>query len=106
MKVIKKGREQKGWAQQFTCTGKGNRGGGCGAILLVEEDDMYFTSSSCYDGSTDYFNTFKCCDCGVETDVSDSKVSARVKDKMQEKRDARTKGQSRTNGEKSCVDRA
>lgn len=92
MKAIKKGREQKGWAQQFTCTGEGNDGGGCRAILLVEEDDMYFTLSSHYDGSTDYYNTFKCCECGVETDIPDCKVPAHVKGKMQEKHDARTKG--------------
>ena len=69
MKIIKKGRPQKGWAQEFECTGKGNGGGGCGAVLLVEEGDLYETSSSHYDGSTEYYTTFKCAACGVETDV-------------------------------------
>jgi hypothetical protein len=27
MKVIEKGREQKGWAKKFKCTGEGNKGG-------------------------------------------------------------------------------
>ncbi len=69
MKVLKKGRPQKGWTAEFICSGNGNGGGGCGAKLLVSEEDLYETSSSHYDGSTDYYTTFSCCDCGVETDV-------------------------------------
>lgn len=71
MKVLKKGREQQGWAKEFTCTGKGNGGGGCGATLLVEQRDVFQTSSSHYDGSTDYYNTFKCASCGVLTDIKE-----------------------------------
>ncbi len=41
MKVIKPGRPQKGWSHEFTCTGDGNGRGGCGAILLVEQEDLY-----------------------------------------------------------------
>lgn len=69
MKIIKKGREQKGWSKEHTCTGKGNGGGGCGALLLVSENDLYMTSRSDYTGDTDYFTTFKCPCCGVETDI-------------------------------------
>lgn len=69
MKVVKKGRPQKGWAKEFTCTGKGNGGGGCGAVLLVEEGDFYQTCRSFYDGSTERYTTFRCTECGVETDV-------------------------------------
>jgi len=43
MKVIQKGRGQKGWAKEFTCTGKGNGDGGCEAVLLVEADDIFRT---------------------------------------------------------------
>lgn len=69
MKVIKKGREQKGWTKKFTCTGKGNGGGGCGAVLLVSKDDFYRTSSHYYDGGSDYYDTFMCPCCKVETDA-------------------------------------
>ncbi len=69
MQVIKKGRKQMGWAKEFTCTGSGNGGGGCGATLLVEKTDVYQTSRGYYDGSTDYFITFCCAECGVETDI-------------------------------------
>ena len=72
MKVLKKGRKQKGWSKEFYCTGVGNGGGGCGAHLLVEQADIFQTSSSHYDGSTDYYRTFECPDCGVNTDISDS----------------------------------
>lgn len=68
MKVIKKGRPQKGWAEEFECTGSGNNGGGCGAILLVEQDDLFKTFHHCRD-ETDTFVTFKCSQCGVLTDI-------------------------------------
>lgn len=69
MKVIKKGRKQKGWSKRFKCTGRGNGRGGCGAMLLVEEGDLYRTYSSHYDGSHEVYITFSCPCCGVETDV-------------------------------------
>lgn len=69
MEVIKKGRKQKGWSKKIKCTGSGNGGGGCRAILLVSEFDMYLTHSYHYDGSHDVYVTFMCPECGVETDV-------------------------------------
>lgn len=69
MEVIEPGNPQKGWAKKYKCTGNGNGGGGCGAKLLVEEADIFQTSSSHYDGSTDYYVTFECCQCKVWTDV-------------------------------------
>lgn len=71
MKVIRPGREQKGWACELECTGAGNKGGGCGARLLVEQADVYQTHSGHYDGSTDHFNTFRCAACGVQTDIAE-----------------------------------
>lgn len=69
MEVIEPGNPQKGWAKKYKCTGKGNGGGGCGAKLLVEEGDIFCTSSSHYDGSTEHYVTFECCQCKVWTDV-------------------------------------
>jgi len=71
MRLIKKGRAQKGWAKEFVCTGDGNGGGGCGAKLLVDMGDLFQTQHTSYDGSTDHYITFRCCECGVETDVQD-----------------------------------
>jgi len=70
MKVVKKGRQQKGWSKEFTCTGKGNGNGGCGAVLLVEQPDLYSTHHYDYGGGHDVFTTFQCCECGVETDIT------------------------------------
>jgi len=70
MKVIKKGRPQKGWAKEFECTGAGNGYGGCCAILLVEQADVYTTESHARDETTTY-NTFKCPECGTETDIAE-----------------------------------
>jgi hypothetical protein len=75
MKVIKEGRKQKGWAKEFSCTGKGNGDGGCGALLLVEEVDLFQTAHHYYDGSSDYFKTFRCSECGVLTDIPDNECS-------------------------------
>lgn len=68
MKLIKKGREQQGWAQEFKCSGKGNGGGGCDALLLVEQGDLFRTYES-HQGETDSFVTFECSECKVHTDL-------------------------------------
>jgi len=70
MKVLKKGRPQKGWSKELKCTGRGNGGGGCGALLLVSKSDLYCTVS-CALHETDYYVTFCCPCCGVETDVDE-----------------------------------
>lgn len=69
MKVLKKGSGQKGWSTKRTCTGNGNGGGGCKAVLLVEEPDLFRTGQHSHDGSSEYFVTFKCPECGVMTDL-------------------------------------
>lgn len=81
MKVLKKGRKQKGWATETYCTGEGNGGGGCGAKLLVEQDDLFLTYSTHRD-ETDTFITFRCCDCGVETDLKQLDVPSNVYRKL------------------------
>ena len=69
MRVIKKGRVQKGWSVEQCCTGHGNGDGGCGAELLVEEGDLFFTYRHHYDGESERFCTFICPECGVRNDV-------------------------------------
>ena len=83
MKVLKPGRPQKGWSVEKKCTGGGNGGGGCGATLLVEEDDLFGTESHHYDGSSEYYTTFRCMACGVLTDITGvpSSVKVRAKEK-------------------------
>lgn len=71
MKVLKKGREQNGWAIETLCTGIGNGNGGCGALLLVEQGDLYKTHKYDYGGGHDIFITFRCPDCEVQTDLDD-----------------------------------
>jgi len=77
MKVIQRGREQTGWSIQKTCTGAGNGSGGCGAILLVEKADVFSTESHARDETTRYA-TFKCCECGVMTDLCDKEVPSKL----------------------------
>lgn len=72
MKTIKKGKTLNGkWAREFKCTGEGNDGCGCGAILLVGKDDLFQTTRYCHT-DVDYFITFKCQECGIKTDISQS----------------------------------
>jgi hypothetical protein len=77
MKVLKKGRQQKGWSQECHCTGEGNGNGGCGAKLLVEQDDLFRTHSSAMGEST-YYVTFRCSECGVMTDLDNSDTRGKV----------------------------
>ncbi len=86
MKVLKKGRPQKGWTKEYKCTGKGNKGGGCGALLQVEEDDLFLTQSHARDEITEYIS-FRCCECGVITDIwnADSTEDCPVPDLVYEK---------------------
>lgn len=82
MKVLSPGTGQKGWSVETFCTGNGNGGGGCGAKLLVEQGDLFRTSSSCRD-ETDNFDTFACPECGVLTDLKGvpSQISQNLKRK-------------------------
>lgn len=82
MKVLKPGDGRKEWSVEATCTGSGNGGGGCGAVLLVGESDLFKTSSHHYDGSSEYYATFKCPCCGVKTDVPPAKVPGNVWSQM------------------------
>lgn len=81
MKVLEPGRPQKGWSTEATCTGAGNGKGGCGAKLLVEQTDLFRTASHARDETTCYI-TFRCPECGVNTDLgsdySRGKVPQRV----------------------------
>jgi hypothetical protein len=79
MKILKPGREQTGWSVEAACTGSGNGMGGCGAILLVEETDLFKTESSCRDERTT-FETFRCAACGVLTDLKG--VPEKIKGKL------------------------
>lgn len=76
MKVLEKGREQRGWATEARCTGSGNGGGGCGALLLVEQDNLFKTYSHALH-ETDEHITFRCSCCGVLTDLKSVPSSIR-----------------------------
>jgi hypothetical protein len=69
MRVLKPGDlEQTRWSQECSCTGKGNGRPGCGALLLVEQGDLFKTTSQARDETTTYI-TFSCPECGTLTDI-------------------------------------
>jgi len=81
MKVLEKG---PGWSIEQYCTGKGNGNGGCNSKLLVEKGDIYLTSHTDLAGDTDYYYTFRCPVCGVETDISEKDVPALIRRELLE----------------------
>lgn len=82
MEVLKKG---PGWSLKETCTGKGNGKGGCGSLLKVEEQDLFFTYSSSYDGSSERYITFQCPVCKKYTDLNESKVPSQIQKTLKRK---------------------
>ena len=83
MKVLEKG---PGWSIEQLCTGKGNGNGGCHSKLLVEREDIYLTSHTDMIGDTDYFYTFKCPVCGIETDIPQKDVPSIIKRELLEEK--------------------
>jgi len=75
MKLIKKGRDQKGWATEIFCTGDSESGGGCGALLLVEQDDIftYRTGGSYCEEGNDVDYAFICSECGLQTVIDSTR---------------------------------
>jgi hypothetical protein len=69
MKVLEKGRPQKGWSVEEKCSGAGNGNGGCGARLLVEQGDVFTTYSNSMGRDPTWYFTFECPECGVLTDI-------------------------------------
>ena len=65
MKVL---REGKSWILEHDCTGLGNGGHGCGALLGIERSDLrYFAGGGYMD--PDPAVTFRCPCCGETTDL-------------------------------------
>ena len=83
MKVLEKG---PGWSIEQICTGAGNGGCGCKSKLLVEKDDIYLTSNTDLSGETDYYYTFKCPVCGVETDIPSRDLPSGLKSELLDNR--------------------
>ncbi len=65
MKVL---REGKSWILEHECTGWGNGGHGCGALLGIERSDLrYYIGGGYMD--RDPAVTFRCPCCGETTDL-------------------------------------
>lgn len=90
MKILKPGLspEERKWKIETKCTGAGNGGRGCNALLEVSEDDLFQTASHHYDGSSDYYITFKCAACGTLTDLPESKVPTDIRVKAAHRKSA------------------
>jgi hypothetical protein len=69
MKVLEKGTPTAPtWTAEVLCTGVGTGGGGCGAKLLIEKDDVVAVPHP--DGHAAQMFAFCCPECGVETGIA------------------------------------
>lgn len=71
MKVLEPGRVGEKWATKHRCTGWGNSGNGCEALLEIELDDLRYFPGVSGDswGSREHAVSFKCPCCGHLTDL-------------------------------------
>ena len=69
MQIIQEPKRSPKWAQQFTCTGS-TRLPGCGAVLLVERDDLSVEHEHDIYGPRDRV-VASCCICGAKIVVED-----------------------------------
>jgi len=72
MKILEAGKVGENWVIQHRCTGWGNGGDGCDALLEIEFDDLrYFpgTGGEVTWGYRDPAVTFKCPCCSTLTDL-------------------------------------
>ena len=68
MKILEPGEPTKRpWSRVIVCTGRGNGFGGCGAKLLIEEGDLFFTTLS--DETATQCDTICCHQCSRLTDL-------------------------------------
>ena len=79
MELLEKG---PGWVMECQCTGKGNGDSGCGAKLLLIKEDIYLTHSSDYNGGQDFYYTFKCMECGAETDIEGQYIPLAIRSNL------------------------
>ncbi len=79
MKVLKR-ENTNTWGTVQICTGYGNGGNGCGALLLVREEDIFATFlDDIRTPETKFFYTFKCPICGRLTDILEDEIPDKVK---------------------------
>lgn len=71
MKTVEVGKPPAVWSKNYRCTGVGNGGGGCEAMLAVEQTDLFRTLDFYASEPVDHI-TFACQECGVCTDVTDA----------------------------------
>jgi hypothetical protein len=102
VKLLKRGWKQQGWAMERTCSGAGYGGGGCGALLLVEEGDLFLTESHVRDETTTYI-TFVCSECGVRTDINNAVIPAHVRAKLRSYEDWAKHRAKRSTGDQGEV---
>ncbi len=69
MQILKSG---KPWSVEVECTGNGNGGQGCGALLEAEREDMRFYEGTDYPVYRPSAVSIRCPECGKITDLPTS----------------------------------
>ena len=74
MKVLKKGTQSPDFSVEVTCKGNRISNSGCGALLLVEQADIYLAEyGSGMDDYTEVLYVFTCPECGKENALDKAK---------------------------------
>lgn len=77
------GELEEPWTIQHRCSGYGNGGGGCNALLLVGELDLRLTTPGHFNGNGEpLYVTFTCPVCLKETDLPQQYVPESVYERV------------------------
>ena len=67
------------WKIEAICTGHGNDDKGCGAKLVINENDIFVTAHFGSVCETEFFFSFRCPKCGKLTDVPKKNIPREVR---------------------------
>lgn len=83
MKILEEGKK---WSINCRCRGFGIIGGGCGALLEIEANDIYAIIKKVEDETSElmylrdeYCYTFKCPCCNIETEIDGKDLPINIK---------------------------
>jgi hypothetical protein len=87
MKVLVPG-TLKEFELEVTCTADGNKdtGSPCGALLLVNKDDIFITRSSSMGRYEEEYYTICCPDCKSLTDIPERLLPGHIKEEAEKRR--------------------
>lgn len=69
MRILQHGKPKEEWIHITHCTGEGNPKEGCGALVELHTDDLFYTAKSYMGKEETRYLTFQCAECDALTDI-------------------------------------